>query len=33
MNLQEYLRKQLNVPVVGRLEASVGLKAAQSGQQ
>ena len=30
MNLQEYLREQLNVPVVGRLGASFGLKAPQS---
>ena len=30
MNIQEYLREQLNVPVVGRLGASVGLKAPQS---
>ena len=30
MNLQEYLREQLNLPLVGRLGASVGLKAAKA---
>jgi len=30
MNLQEYLREQLNLPLVSRLGASVGLKATQS---
>jgi Bacterial protein of unknown function (DUF937) len=30
MNLQDYLREQLNLPVIGRLGASLGIKAVQA---